>query len=313
MPIGVRPRDSRTECAQYGHLHRRIPLRCALRVGGVAVPHECRRRRDFAREGNICQCGNRAHYHPRRLARGGHAHADSGRERRIFWSVEQNLCALRGASLRVRIVAQLLGFLYSVAHVTGSTFQTRMFEVQPHQLLVSQEPEACHAQNRAQKVLQMVQGAHEAQGGEEIVARPLAVRYTQPVGRLVKWYNFGLQNRRRRFDSYIARLRHDVALAKSDSPNLRRDFGVAMPAEGSRRRDMYYVYSLQCKDGYYVGCTTDLKDRVVRHTAGQVAATADRLPVKLVFYFALANKYKAFAFEKYLKSGSGRAFIKKHL
>ena len=76
---------------------------------------------------------------------------------------------------------------------------------------------------------------------------------------------------------------------------------------------MYYVYSLECKDGYYVGCTNDLKDRIARHTAGHLPATSDRLPVKLDFYIALENKYKAFAFEKYLKSGSGRAFIKKHL
>ena len=76
---------------------------------------------------------------------------------------------------------------------------------------------------------------------------------------------------------------------------------------------MYYVYSLECKDGYYIGCTNDLKDRIARHASGQVPATADRLPIKLVFYLAHENKYKAFAFEKYLKSGSGRAFIKKHL
>ena len=76
---------------------------------------------------------------------------------------------------------------------------------------------------------------------------------------------------------------------------------------------MYYVYSLQCKDGYYVGCTNDLKDRMNRHESGHVNATAQRLPIKLVFYFALNDKYKAFEFEKYLKSGSGRAFIKRHL
>lgn len=76
---------------------------------------------------------------------------------------------------------------------------------------------------------------------------------------------------------------------------------------------MYYVYSLRCKDGYYIGCTDDLKDRLKRHHIGQVPATAERLPVKLDFYFATQDKYKAFEFEKYLKSGSGRAFIKKHL
>lgn len=76
---------------------------------------------------------------------------------------------------------------------------------------------------------------------------------------------------------------------------------------------MYYIYSLECKDGYYIGCTNDLKDRMQRHQKGQAPATADRLPVKLEFYFAIKNKYQAYKFEKYLKSGSGRAFIKKHL
>ena len=75
---------------------------------------------------------------------------------------------------------------------------------------------------------------------------------------------------------------------------------------------MYYVYSLKCKDSFYVGCTNDLKDRIKRHKAGQVEATRDRLPIKLDFYVALDNQYKAFNFEKYLKSGSGRSFIKKH-
>jgi len=76
---------------------------------------------------------------------------------------------------------------------------------------------------------------------------------------------------------------------------------------------MHYVYSLKCKDGYYVGRTDNLRDRIDRHQKGQVSATVDRLPLRLDFYFALNDKYKAFAFEKYLKSGSGRAFIKRHL
>ena len=76
---------------------------------------------------------------------------------------------------------------------------------------------------------------------------------------------------------------------------------------------MYYVYSLKCKDGFYVGCTSDLKDRIDRHKNGKVPATLKRLPINLVLYFAIEDKFKAFNFEKYLKSGSGRSFIKKHL
>lgn len=75
---------------------------------------------------------------------------------------------------------------------------------------------------------------------------------------------------------------------------------------------MYFVYSIKCKDGYYVGCTDDVVNRLDRHQKGSVPATANRLPVTLEFYFAIKDKYKAFEFEKYLKSGSGRAFLKKH-
>ena len=77
---------------------------------------------------------------------------------------------------------------------------------------------------------------------------------------------------------------------------------------------MYYVYILDCADGKpYTGCTSDLKERIPRHQKGQVPATAKRLPVELVAYFAFKNKYTAYNFEKYLKSGSGRAFLKKRL
>jgi len=75
----------------------------------------------------------------------------------------------------------------------------------------------------------------------------------------------------------------------------------------------YYVYILECIDGHpYTGCTDDLKERVERHNKGRVPATRERLPVRIVSFTAFSNKYKAFEFEKYLKSGSGRVFIKKH-
>ncbi|SRR5260221_12137886 len=76
----------------------------------------------------------------------------------------------------------------------------------------------------------------------------------------------------------------------------------------------YYVYILQCSDNKpYTGCTDNLKDRFDRHQKGYVIATKARRPVKLFAYFAFNEKHTAFNFEKYLKSGSGRAFLKKHL
>jgi predicted GIY-YIG superfamily endonuclease len=77
---------------------------------------------------------------------------------------------------------------------------------------------------------------------------------------------------------------------------------------------MYYVYILKCNSGrLYTGCTADLKARYLRHSLGAVPATAGHLPVQLIFYSAFKDKYRAFEFEKYLKSGSGRAFMQKRL
>ena len=77
---------------------------------------------------------------------------------------------------------------------------------------------------------------------------------------------------------------------------------------------MYTVYLLLCNDGtYYTGCTSNLEERLKRHCAGQVTYTAPRLPFQLITYIVFSDKYKAYHFEKYLKSGSGKAFTYKRL
>lgn len=77
---------------------------------------------------------------------------------------------------------------------------------------------------------------------------------------------------------------------------------------------MWIVYILKCSDGrYYTGCTTDLDDRMIRHQSGYVPATKDRRPVKLITFITFTDKYKAFDFERYLKTGSGRAVMHKRL
>jgi len=77
---------------------------------------------------------------------------------------------------------------------------------------------------------------------------------------------------------------------------------------------MWYVYILTCNDKRtYVGCTDNLDERLKRHQSGWVPATKSRLPVRLITYLVFTDKYNAYGFEKYLKSGSGRAFLKKRL
>ena len=75
---------------------------------------------------------------------------------------------------------------------------------------------------------------------------------------------------------------------------------------------MWFVYILKYADNtFYTGCTSDLEDRMKRHSKGENTYTKVRLPVILVYYSAFQDKYKAYEFEKYLKSGSGKAFAKK--
>lgn len=79
---------------------------------------------------------------------------------------------------------------------------------------------------------------------------------------------------------------------------------------------MHYVYVIETMaepKHYYVGLTEDLKARLAGHNAGRSKHTASLKPWGLVWYGAFSTRAKAEAFERYLKSASGRAFQKKHL
>ena len=79
---------------------------------------------------------------------------------------------------------------------------------------------------------------------------------------------------------------------------------------------MYHVYLLRSKshpDQTYVGSTGDLKNRLTEHNAGKSTHTNKFRPWELMAYVALPDRPLAERFERYLKSGSGRAFAKRHL
>ena len=78
---------------------------------------------------------------------------------------------------------------------------------------------------------------------------------------------------------------------------------------------MYYVYilhSLKEPDRHYVGYTIDLEHRISEHNSGKSAHTKPWIPWEIVTHVAFKSKDKAQQFEKYLKSGSGHAFFRKH-
>ncbi len=78
---------------------------------------------------------------------------------------------------------------------------------------------------------------------------------------------------------------------------------------------MYYTYVLiGKKDGnFYIGFTNNIEKRVEEHSQGKVVSTANRIPLKLIYYEACLNKYDALKREKYFKSGFGRRFLKNRL
>jgi predicted GIY-YIG superfamily endonuclease len=77
---------------------------------------------------------------------------------------------------------------------------------------------------------------------------------------------------------------------------------------------MYYVYLLQSQSHpaqQYIGLTRDLRRRLAQHNNASTH-TKKFCPWGLLAYFAFKSEATASAFEKYLKSGSGRAFVKRH-
>ncbi|MFH1542484.1 MAG: GIY-YIG nuclease family protein [bacterium] len=78
---------------------------------------------------------------------------------------------------------------------------------------------------------------------------------------------------------------------------------------------MYYTYILRSlKTGrLYKGWTHNLEMRLKTHETLPCHTDKTDGPFELVWYCAFKDKFKALAFEKYLKSGSGRAFTNKRL
>ena len=79
---------------------------------------------------------------------------------------------------------------------------------------------------------------------------------------------------------------------------------------------MKYVYILQSTadpERHYTGVTSDLKARLAKHNVGDVPHTSKYAPWRISTYVAFVDEVRAHAFEKYLKSSSGRAFARKRL
>ncbi len=78
---------------------------------------------------------------------------------------------------------------------------------------------------------------------------------------------------------------------------------------------MWYVYILRSKtdDRHYVGSTSDFVRRLREHSEGQCCSTKHRRPLEVEAYIAVQNEQIARNLEKYLKSGSGIATLRKRI
>lgn len=78
---------------------------------------------------------------------------------------------------------------------------------------------------------------------------------------------------------------------------------------------MKYVYllkSVKFLSQKYIGITSNINQRLKAHNQGGCAHTSKYAPWRIEAYICFQDDNLAVKFETYLKSGSGRAFAKKH-
>lgn len=78
---------------------------------------------------------------------------------------------------------------------------------------------------------------------------------------------------------------------------------------------MWYSYILRSlKDKrYYIGSTSDLEKRILKHNSGGNTSTKNRRPLELVYFESFTTKIEAQAREKQIKSYKGGLAFKKLL
>lgn len=79
--------------------------------------------------------------------------------------------------------------------------------------------------------------------------------------------------------------------------------------------DKRYVYVLRNDDHdprFYVGLTADVRQQLDDHSAGRFSSPSRHRPWQLHVVVVFPDESRAIRFERYLKSGSGREFAKRH-
>ena len=75
---------------------------------------------------------------------------------------------------------------------------------------------------------------------------------------------------------------------------------------------VYLLVSIDAPERHYVGRTKDLATRLKEHNRGKCRFTVTHRPWKIETSIASRSQDKTRAFERYLKTGSGREFARRH-
>jgi predicted GIY-YIG superfamily endonuclease len=78
------------------------------------------------------------------------------------------------------------------------------------------------------------------------------------------------------------------------------------------KRFVYVLKNLDQSPKFYVGLSSDVDARLTDHNTGRCPDTASRRPWQLHVVVEFPDETRAIRFERYLKSGSGRAFARRH-
>jgi predicted GIY-YIG superfamily endonuclease len=76
---------------------------------------------------------------------------------------------------------------------------------------------------------------------------------------------------------------------------------------------VYVITSETFPGRYYIGFSNRPYERLNEHNSAKNPSTAAFVPWKLAAVFSFPSEEQARKFERYLKGGSGRAFLRRHV
>lgn len=93
---------------------------------------------------------------------------------------------------------------------------------------------------------------------------------------------------------------------------MARNMPLVSIMRGIGRRFVYILRSESDPTRHYVGVTGDVDERLAWHNGGPSGHTLQDRPWRVIVSMEFPDEQSAVRFEKYLKSGSGRALTRRH-